>query len=55
MNPNDIMALVGAYNDDPRSFTDEEAEMIAMVASQTGMKFNRKIKQSLKVYLILLI
>ena len=44
MNPNDIMALVGAYNDDPRSFTDEEAEMIAMVASQTGMKFNRENK-----------
>ena len=38
------MAIIGAYNDDPRSFTDEEAEMIAMLASQTGMNFRRENK-----------
>ena len=44
MDPNQIMAIIGAYNDDPRSFTDEEAEMVAMLASQTGMKFRRENK-----------
>jgi len=44
MDPNQIMAIIGAYNDDPRSFTDEEAEMIAMLASQTGMNFRRENK-----------
>ena len=44
MDPNQIMAIIGAYNDDPRSFTDEEAEMIAMLASQVGMKFQRENK-----------
>ena len=38
------MAIIGAYNDDPRSFTDEEAEMIAMLASQVGMNFRRENK-----------
>ena len=44
MDPNQIMAIIGAYNSDPRSFTDEEAEMIAMLASQTGIKFRRENK-----------
>ena len=44
MDPNQIMSIVGAYNADPRSFTDEEAEMVAMLASQTGMKFRRENK-----------
>jgi hypothetical protein len=44
MNPQQIMSIIGAYNSDPRSFTDEEAEMIAMLASQFGIKFNRENK-----------
>ena len=44
MDPNQIMAIIGAYNADPRSFTDEEAEMIAMLSSQVGMKFQRENK-----------
>jgi len=44
MNPDQIMSLIGAYNNDPRSFSDEEAEMIAMLSSQVGMKFRREKK-----------
>ena len=34
--------LVRRYNDDPRSFTDTEAEMIATISSQFGMDFQRE-------------
>jgi hypothetical protein len=44
MNPDQIMSLIGAYNNDPRSFSDEEAEMIAMLSSQVGMGFRREKK-----------
>ena len=44
MDPNQIMAIIGAYNDDPRSFTDEVAEIFAMLASQFGINFRREKK-----------
>tara|TARA_R100000808_G_C2145317_1_gene153136 strand:- start:1585 stop:2127 length:543 start_codon:yes stop_codon:yes gene_type:complete len=44
MNPDQIMSLIGAYNSDPRSFTDEEAEMIAMLSAQSGIRFRREFK-----------
>jgi|10_taG_2_1085330.scaffolds.fasta_scaffold59069_2 hypothetical protein len=44
MNPDQIMSLIGAYNNDPRSFTDAEAEMIAMLSAQTGVRFRREEK-----------
>jgi hypothetical protein len=34
--------LVRRYNDDPRSFTDTEAEMIATISNQFGMDFQRE-------------
>ena len=36
--------LVDRYNEDPRSFTDQEAEQIASVAASTGLDFRRESK-----------
>jgi len=44
MDPNQILAIIGAYNDDPRSFTDEEAELVAMLSKSLGLNFRRENK-----------
>ena len=44
MDPNQILAIIGAYNDDPRSFTDEQAELIALLAKSIGANFRRESK-----------
>ena len=44
MDPNQILAIIGAYNDDPRSFTDEQAELIALLAKSIGANFRRENK-----------
>jgi len=36
--------LVERYNDDPRSFTDEEAEQVASIAASTGLEYTRLSK-----------
>jgi hypothetical protein len=36
--------LVDRYNQDPRSFTDEEAEQVASIAASTGLDFRRESK-----------
>jgi|10_taG_2_1085330.scaffolds.fasta_scaffold40001_2 hypothetical protein len=44
MDPNQILAIIGAYNDDPRSFTDEQAELVALLAKSIGADFRRENK-----------
>ena len=34
--------LVDRYNEDPRSFTDQEAEHVASIAASTGLEFKRE-------------
>jgi len=34
--------LVDRYNEDPRSFTDQEAEQVASIAASTGLEFKRE-------------
>lgn len=43
MDPNKIIEIIGAYNDDPRSFTDQEAELIALLAKSIGADFRRDV------------
>ena len=44
MNPDDLMALINSYYNDPNSFSDEEAEVIAGLTRQLGMPFERERK-----------
>ena len=44
MNPDDLMALINSYYNDPESFSDEEAEVIAGLTRQLGMPFDRERK-----------
>ena len=44
MDPRMAVELVNRYNADPRSFTDQEAEMIAQIAQAIGMPFPRENK-----------
>tara|TARA_X000001388_G_scaffold52188_1_gene37882 strand:+ start:6838 stop:7287 length:450 start_codon:yes stop_codon:yes gene_type:complete len=44
MNPDDLMALINNYYNDPNSFSDEEAEVIAGLTRQLGMPFDRERK-----------
>ena len=44
MNPDDLMALINSYYNDPESFSDEEAEVIAGLTRQLGMPFERERK-----------
>ena len=39
-----VQELVEQYNNDPRSFTDQEAEMVAGLASSFGLDFQRTSK-----------
>ena len=44
MNPDDLMALINSYYNEPNSFSDEEAEVIAGLTRQLGMPFERERK-----------
>ena len=50
MNPDDLMALINSYYNDPESFSDEEAEVIAGLTRQLGMHFDRERKPIRKLH-----
>tara|TARA_R100000234_G_C4976275_1_gene168603 strand:- start:668 stop:1159 length:492 start_codon:yes stop_codon:yes gene_type:complete len=44
MNPDNLMALINDYYNDPSSYTDQEAEIIASLTRELGMPFDRERK-----------
>ena len=44
MNSDNLMALINDYYNNPSSYTDQEAEIIAGLTRQLGMPFDRKRK-----------
>lgn len=44
MNPDNLMALINDYYNNPSSYTDQEAEVIARLTKQLGMPFDRERK-----------
>ena len=45
MNPELIRELLNEYNADPRSFTDEQAEIVATLSKALGSDFNQESKK----------
>jgi hypothetical protein len=50
MNSSQILAIITAYNDDPRSFTDKDAELIAMLSKMSGISMRRDVHMKPKPF-----
>ena len=50
MNSSQILAIITAYNNDPRSFTDKDAELIAMLSKMSGIDMRRDVHMKSKPF-----
>ena len=54
MNPVDRMkAVVFGYNENPKDFTDQQAEQIAYIAAKLGLPFRPETKKLSKFFLMI--
>tara|TARA_R110000824_G_scaffold261868_4_gene450609 strand:+ start:2207 stop:2773 length:567 start_codon:yes stop_codon:yes gene_type:complete len=50
MNSSQILSIITAYNNDPRSFTDKDVELIAMLSKMSGISMRRDVHMKPKPF-----